>query len=202
MKVLHIKVSHNGEKSKSRLVSESVLKRLNDKKGPIQETIMDLSVNPIPHLSSESIESFFVKPEQRSDAQKRAASLSDSLVDQLFAHDLILISSPMWNLGLPSVLKAWFDHITRAGRTFAFTSEGTKVGLVKNKKVIAVVSSGSVFSEGPFVNDDQFSPYIKKAFEYIGVNDVELLRVEGTATPQVAPMAVSDALARIETIYF
>lgn len=151
-------------------------------------------------MSALTISAFFVKPDERSEEQKEAIHLSDTLVDLLFASDIVVVSTPMWNLGLPSVLKAWFDHITRAGRTFAFTKEGHKVGLVKDKKVIAVVSSGSMFSEGPFINDDQFSPYFRTAMAYIGVEDVEIIRVEGTAMPLNAPHAISNAYKNIDQL--
>ncbi|MGM9435089.1 NAD(P)H-dependent oxidoreductase [Klebsiella quasipneumoniae] len=82
-------------------------------------------------------------------------------------------------------VKGLVDHITRAGRTFAFTPEGKKIGLVSGKKVYCVVASGSVFAHGPFVADDQFTPYIRVALEYIGITDVQFIRVDGTHDPSL-----------------
>jgi len=137
----------------------------------------------------------------RDEAQRDAIRTSEQLVDQLFACDTLVISSPMWNLGLPSVLKAWFDHITRAGRTFAFTPEGTKVGLVSGKKVYCVMASGSVFAHGPFMQDDQFTPYVRAALAYIGISDVQFIRVDGTHDPLSRARALPEALETIERLF-
>lgn len=202
MKLLHIKVSQNLEGSASRKASHHLVEKLKTKYPELEETILDLSVNPLPHLNSLTISAFFTSHDARSNEQIEAVRLSDKMVDMLFDHDVIIVSSPMWNLGLPSVLKAWFDHVTRAGRTFAFTGIGTKVGLIKNKKVYGIVASGSLFSEGPFINDDQFSPYFKVALNYIGIDDVEIVRVEGTHDPRTSATALSTALKNIDQLKF
>lgn len=198
MKLLHIKVSQNIDGSTSRKASAHLLAKLQVKYPQLIETVLDLSIDPLPHLDALTIGSFFVTPPQRTDAQRQAVQLSDRLVDMLLETDILLISSPMWNLGLPSVLKAWFDHITRAGRTFAFTEQGAKVGLVLGKKVYIVVSSGSVFSSGPYVNDDQFTPYMTTALAYVGITDLQFFRVDGTHDPVSRATALPLALNTID----
>ncbi|MFC6631847.1 FMN-dependent NADH-azoreductase [Microbulbifer taiwanensis] len=195
MNLLHIKVSPNISASASREVSDHLVDRLKLKYPDISEKTIDLSQDPLPHLDGSTIEAFFTKPEERTERQKNSVILSDRMVDMLFDSDLLIISSPMWNLGLPSVLKAWFDHITRAGRTFAFTDTGTKVGLVPDKKVYIVVASGSVFSGGPYVSHDQFTPYIKFALQYVGITDVNFVRVDGTHDPLTRECAVPKAIS-------
>ncbi|MDF7647185.1 NAD(P)H-dependent oxidoreductase [Erwiniaceae bacterium L1_54_3] len=201
MKLLHIQVSPDLAGSASRIASARLVEKLRAQHADLEETFLDLAQHPLPHLDAFTIGAFFTRPEERSDAQRAAIQTSETLVDQLFACDTLVISSPMWNLGLPSVLKAWFDHITRAGRTFAFTPEGTKVGLVNGKKVYSVVASGSVFAQGPFVQDDQFTPYIRVALEYIGITDVEFIRVDGTHDPVSRDTALPQALQAIDRLF-
>jgi Acyl carrier protein phosphodiesterase len=201
MKLLHIQVSPDLAGSALRIASARLVEKLRAQHGDLEETIVDLAQHPLPHLDAFTIGAFFTRPEERNDEQRAAIATSEKLVDQLFACDTLVISSPMWNLGLPSVLKAWFDHITRAGRTFAFTAEGTKVGLVNGKKVYSVVASGSVFAHGPFVQDDQFTPYIRVALEYIGITDVNFIRVDGTHDPISRDTALPHALQAIDRLF-
>jgi FMN-dependent NADH-azoreductase len=201
MKLLHIQVSPDLAGSASRSASARLVEKLRAQHHDLEETVLDLAQHPLPHLDAFTIGAFFTRPEDRNDAQRAAIQTSEKMVDQLFACDTLVISSPMWNLGLPSVLKAWFDHITRAGRTFAFTPEGTKVGLVSGKKVYSVVASGSVFAHGPFVQDDQFTPYIRVALEYIGITDVEFIRVDGTHDPVSRDTALPQALQAIDRLF-
>lgn len=200
MKLLHVQVSPSLENSSSRKASNYLIEKMKNKDSSLVETILDLDRDPLPHLSSLTISAFFTQVDKRTPEQHSAILLSDKMVDQIMSSDVIVISTPMWNLGLPSVLKAWFDHITRAGRTFAFTKEGTKIGLVNGKKVFAVISSGSLFSEGPFVADDQCSPYLRSALSYIGINELEIIRVEGTHMPATSAAAIPVALSHIDKI--
>jgi len=201
MKLLHIKVSPDLAGSSSRAASARLVEKLRTQHAFLEETVLDLAQQPLPHLDAFTINAFFTRPELRNDAQLAAIQNSEQLVDQLFACDTLVISSPMWNLGLPSVLKAWFDHITRAGRTFAFTSEGTKVGLVSGKKVYCVIASGSVFTHEPFIQDDQFTPYIRVALEYIGMTNVQFIRVDGTHDPVSRATALPHALQTISRLF-
>lgn len=199
MKLLHIQVSPALLNSSSRKTSNYLVEKIKRERPGMIETILDLDSNPIPHLTGLTISAFFTSADKRTPEQHAAIKLSDSLVDQLLDTDMIVISTPMWNLGLPSVLKAWFDHITRAGRTFAFTGEG-KIGLVNGKKVYVVLSSGSLFSVGASMNDDQSSPYFRTALSYIGINDVEIIRVEGNNMPSVSAGAIPAALTKIDEL--
>lgn len=198
MKLLHIKVSPNLTGSASRIVASHLLARLQQRYPALTETVLDLAQQPLPHLDALTVSAFLTKAEERSAEQRQAAALSEQLVDQLLAHDTLLISSPMWNLGLPSVLKAWFDHITRAGRTFAFNAEGEKVGLVNNKQVLVVMANGTPLLGRPTEADDQFTPYITTALRYIGITDVRFIRVDGTHHPQTKAAAVPEAVAAID----
>ncbi|WP_182419093.1 FMN-dependent NADH-azoreductase [Bartonella sp. HY038] len=201
MRLLHIKVSQDLEGSSSRKASAYLVDKLKALHPDISETIIDLAQNPLPHLDSAMITAIFTKPELRNEAQWELLKKSDELVDQLFNHEILVISSPIYNLGLPSVLKAWFDHVTRAGRTFAFKSDGTKTGLVHNLKAFCVFSTGSIFSAGPFVSDDQFTPYVRVALEYIGIKDLTNFRIEGTQDAKTRDTALAHGLKQIDHFF-
>ncbi|WP_337879899.1 NAD(P)H-dependent oxidoreductase [Rheinheimera sp.] len=198
MKLLHITVSPNRLNSASRAVAEYLLTQLRQRYPGLQVTTLDLAQDPLPHLDALMVGAFLTKPDARSAGQQQAVQLSDQLVDQLLAHDMLLIASPVWNLGLPSVLKAWFDHITRAGRTFAFTAQGDKVGLVPDRPVFVVMANGTPFIGQPTEQDDQFTPYIRTALRYIGVTNLKFIRVDGTHHPRTKACAVPEAMAATE----
>lgn len=133
MKLLNLEVSPNGENSSSRQVSRHLLKKFKKDFPGISITTRDLNAQPIPHLTGAGVGAAFTPPDARIPEQKEAIKYSDELVDELLASDVVVISTPLWNFGLPSVLKAWVDQIVRVGRTFTFSPEGFK-GLVPQKK--------------------------------------------------------------------
>lgn len=135
----------------------------------------NLTVEPIPHLAEETINAFFTPAEQRTDAQREAVRVSDELVAELFAADVVVIGVPMYNFGIPSTLKAYFDHIARAGTTFRYTSNGAE-GLVKGKKVYIVAARGGVYSGTPA---DTQTEYLKTFLGFIGIEDVSFIYAEG-----------------------
>lgn len=195
MKLLHIQASPNKEKSVSREVSNYLVSKLH----PSENILIDLDAHPLPHITGTEVGAFFTPEEQRSPEQQAAIRLSDEKVDELLTSDVVVISTPMWNFGIPSVLKAWFDHISRAGKTFKFGPDGLK-GLAGGRKVYVVVSSGSVFSEGPYASMDILIPWFKTTLGFIGITDLQIIRVEGTNTPEAAATAVSKAKASVDRI--
>ncbi|MDR3745661.1 MAG: NAD(P)H-dependent oxidoreductase, partial [Acidobacteriaceae bacterium] len=98
-------------------------------------------------------------------------------------------ASPMWNFAIPSSLMAWVDHIVRAGKTFNYTETGA-VGLAKDTKAILVLSSGGVYSEGPWKPFDTVEPYLRQILGFLGIDDVQTVRAEGTNVPSLAADAV------------
>lgn len=192
MKVLLVTVSPNGEQSASRIVANKLIGKLK----PSQVINRDLSQDPVPHITGKEVVAAFTPAEARTAEQKNLLKESDALVDELLAADTIVIATPMWNFGTPSVLKAWIDHVVRAGRTFAFTDKGL-VGHAAGKKVYVIMSSGSVFSSGPFAPMDALSLGIKSFLSFIGITDVEMIRVEGTNDPKTRDNAIENALNNI-----
>lgn len=195
MKLLHIQSSPNLETSLSREVSNYLAGKIN----ATSVKHLDLYTNPLPHVSWTTVGSFFTPEDARTSEQKESIKLSDEKVNEFLDSDVIVISTPMWNFGAPSALKAWFDHISRAGKTFSYTPEGLK-GLAGGRKVYLVISSGSIFSEGPYEKMDQLTPWFKTALGFIGINDVEVIRVEGTNSPEAAAKAVAKAKAQVDQL--
>ncbi|MDB5756261.1 MAG: FMN-dependent NADH-azoreductase, partial [Massilia sp.] len=121
--------------------------------------------------------------------------LSDALVDELLAADVIVIGAPMYNFSVSSTLKAWIDHVARAGRTFEYGATGP-VGLVTGKKVFIVTAAGGVYSEGPSQAYDFLGTYLRSVLGFIGMTDITFVRAEGLAMGEAA---LADSLARSRT---
>jgi FMN-dependent NADH-azoreductase len=195
--LLVINVSPSGEASASRQVSKQLVEKLRSEHGTIVER--DLAKEPLPHLTPEMIQAYFTPVDNRSSAQKQLLEKSDQLVDELLAADTIVVATPMWNFGPPSVLKSWVDHIVRAGRTFSF-AEGKLKGLAKAQKAYVIISSGGLFSTGPMSLMDAVTPSLKSVFSFIGVPEVQIIRVEGTNDPTARENAISGALENLHRI--
>nr|WP_305089167.1 FMN-dependent NADH-azoreductase [Massilia sp. YIM B04103] len=152
----------------------------------------DLAAQPVPHLSEEMMGAFFTAPEQRNAAQAAVVKTSDALVAELFAADVIVIGAPMYNFSISSTLKAWIDHIARAGLTFKYTENGP-LGLVQGKKVYVFTASGGVYSEGPGSGFDFLSTYLRAALGFLGMSDIRFIQAEGVAGGE---QAVADTVAK------
>ncbi len=151
---------------------------------------------PYPHLQETQLNAFFTPADQRSAVQQEAALVSDIATEQLFEADVIVIAVPMYNFSVPSVLKAWIDHISRAGITFKYTEAGP-MGLVNNKKVYIALASGGIYSEG-FMKDNDFAePYLKAVLSFLGMKDITTVRVEGLAMPGIQDTALQKAIDSI-----
>ena len=194
--ILHIDSSPLGEKSFSRKLTEKIVAALQAKHPDSKIITRDFGTNPLPHLSSTVLEAFFTPEDKRNAALAEAIKLSDQAVDEMIAADSIVIGSPMWNFGIPSSLKAWIDHITRAGRTFRYTSTGSEGLLDKSKKVIIGSARGGVYTQGAAASLDYQEPYLKAALGFVGLTDISFVRAEGVAMGEVA---VKNAMQTAET---
>ncbi|MCK6594110.1 MAG: NAD(P)H-dependent oxidoreductase [Bacteriovoracaceae bacterium] len=199
-KVLVIEASPNGEQSLSKKGTLLVIDALKMRFENIEIKVRDLQQNPVPHLKPELIQAMFTKAEMRSTDMLQTLKLSEELTDELLWADEIIIATPMWNFSVPSVLKAWVDHVSRAGKTFSFTDEGL-IGLAAGRKAYVVVASGSVFSEGAFASFDALSPFVKAFFGFIGIPDVHIIRVEGVNDPNNHHNALSKASDTVNSIF-
>jgi len=141
----------------------------------------DVGANPPPHLDEATIGAFYAPEEARSEEQQEQIALSDELVSELEAADVVVIGSPMHNFGLPSGLKAWIDHVARVGRTFKYTENGP-VGLLTGKKVFVLTARGGNYSESsPAHAMDHQAPYLITVLGFLGLDDVTFIHAHGVA---------------------
>jgi FMN-dependent NADH-azoreductase len=198
--ILIIEVSPKGSDSASRKVTQNLSARLVARFPAARIVHRDLSKDRVPHLDYSTLKAISSKDPAEVQANKESARLSDELTNELLASDLLVIATPMWNFGIPSLLKAWIDLVVRAGQTFNYGENGV-VGLAKNKKAILVLASGGVFSDGPWKPWDFVEPYLRTILGFIGIQDVQTVRVEGTNIPALAASALPNAERSVEALH-
>ncbi|HYS76703.1 MAG TPA: FMN-dependent NADH-azoreductase [Burkholderiales bacterium] len=161
----------------------------------------DLAKEPVPHLDAARFAAFVAKPEERTPEQQAVVDYSDALIGELKRADVVVLGLPMYNFGLPSTLKAYFDHVGRAGETFKYTEKGP-AGLLTGKKVYVFAARGGMYAGTP--NDTQ-TPFIRTFLSFIGMDDIEFIYAEGLAISEASKekgiaraQAAIDALAKPE----
>ncbi len=195
--LLHIDSSARSGGSISRQLTASFATQWQAKNPGGKIVHRDLAANTLPHLSESLLGAYFTPADARNAEQADLIKQSDALVDELLAADTIVIGVPMYNFAPPSTLKAWIDHVFRAGRTFKYTDTGP-VGLVSGKKAVIILSRGGKYSEGPMEALDFQGKYLKSALAFIGITDVELVIAEGVSMgEEAAKQALANAEARI-----
>jgi len=198
--ILLVTSSPRGDVSRSTAVAHELAGRLRAEAPGRNLVHRDLVAEPLAAVGPAFASGIYTAPEARTESEWRAVALSDRLVDELFKADRIVIGAAMINFGIPAQLKTWFDHVVRAGRTFRFTDNGPE-GLVHGKKAYLVVASGGVYSEGPAAGLDHAVPYLETILSFIGISDIELVRIEGTALGEEAERrAVAAAKAELPAL--
>lgn len=195
-KILNIISSPRGAASYSIQLTEALLDSLRKAYPGSTVKTVNLVEKHLPHLEESHLAGFFTPPEQQTEEHKEALRHSEEAILDVLEADILIIGAPMYNFSIPSALKAWIDHIVRAGKTFSYSEKGVE-GLLKGKKVYLVESSGGVYSDGPMKEMDFVEPYLKSVLSFIGLTDIVTLRVEGTAVPGIREHAMEKALAGI-----
>jgi len=178
-RLLFIKSSILGGDSKSSLVAGEFVENWLKKHPGSQIVTRDLGTDPISHLTVSHLAALQTPAEKRSAEQVQSVASADAMIAELEEADTIVIASPMYNFSISTNLRAWIDHVVRAGRTFRYTEEGRPEGLLKNKKVVVVTSRGGVYSEGPLNAFDFQEPYLRTILGFIGLTNVTFIHVEG-----------------------
>jgi FMN-dependent NADH-azoreductase len=194
--ILHLKSSIQGAASYSSKLGHAIVEKIQNKYPDSEVKVIDLVDMDIPHLKPEVLRAFFTPGDQLSAEDKEAIRLSDNLVQQLMAADIIVVGAALINYTIPSSLKAWIDHITRAGITFGYDQNGP-FGKVIGKKVYVAMSSGGVYSEGPGKANDFVAPYLKAFFGFLGMTDLTVFRAEGLKVPGLQEHALSRGIESI-----
>jgi FMN-dependent NADH-azoreductase len=190
--ILHINSSVRSTGSISRQLSGEFLRSWLAVRPTDVIVTRDLAANPVPHLNDDVMQAFFTAAELHSPEQSQAVQLSNDLVAELLSADTIVLGAPMYNFSVSSTLKAWIDHVTRAGLTFKYTSNGP-IGLVQGKKMYVFTSRGGVYSRGPAKAMDFHETYLRAVLGFIGLTEITFIHTEGLA---MGESAVADALTR------
>jgi FMN-dependent NADH-azoreductase len=195
-KILHIISSPRGEASYSIRLGHAIIEKLKTVY-PDSEVKENILVNKqFPHLEEAQISSFYTAPENRTAENKEAVRHSDESIKEIMDADFLVIGAPMYNFSVPSTLKAWIDHIARAGVTVKYGDNGPK-GLVEGKKAYLAVASGGIYSEGMMKPYDFVTPYLQTLLSFIGIKDITIVRAEGTSLPQFKETAIETAIEKM-----
>ncbi|WP_029134968.1 FMN-dependent NADH-azoreductase [Sedimenticola selenatireducens] len=174
-RLLHIDTSARLTGSDSRRLSAQFVRQWVDNHPEYQVMERDLVSKPLPHLDDAMLAAMMSPPEQHTPEMTRIADRINLLIDEFLSADAVVLGVPMYNLGIPSTLKAYIDHIVMAGRTFAYTDKGA-VGLVPDKPVFIITARGGMHSGA---STDQQAPYLQTLFNFLGIKQVNFIHSEG-----------------------
>ncbi len=197
-RVLHLKSSLLGKDSYSIKLGDAIVEKIKEKYPDVNIEELNLVEIEIPHLTPSVLQSFFIPADKLTEEQRKSIRLSNQLVSQVLAADIIVIGAPLINFTIHSSLKAWIDHITRRGITFGYDENGLPFGMITGKKVYVAMSSGGIYSEGPGKANDFVAPYLKAFLGFLGMTDLTVFRAEGLHVPSVKEFALQKAIEGIK----
>jgi FMN-dependent NADH-azoreductase len=179
MKLLHIDSSPLGTNSVSRQLTEATVAIWRAANPGTTVEYLDLATDAPSHLNIDSLGfRLGIDADGLSDVQRRENAISEKLVSQFLAADVVVVGAPMFNFTVTTQLKAWIDRIAQAGRTFRYTANGPE-GLAAGKTVIVASTRGGAYDVGSAM--DHQESYLKTMFGFMGVTDVRFVRAEGLA---------------------
>ena len=184
MNILHLDSSIQGDNSASRTISAAIVEQLRTVHGDAAVSYRDLATQPLPHLTL---------------AGFGTAAAAETL-DQFLAADILVIGAAMYNFGIPTQLKSWFDHILISGKTFRYGENGAE-GLAGTKRVIVALARGGYYADAPAVTMEHAETHLRAMLGFIGVTEPEFIIAEGLAVgPEMRAQAMQDALGHVKTI--
>ena len=193
MKLLHIDAGITGPDAVSRQISAAIVDNLVRANPGLEVVRRDLDADPIPHLDSRNVGALRAID---GEALEGEAARTAAILKEFLEADVLVLGAPMYNLGIPSLLKAWFDRIMVAGKTFRYTAEGVQ-GLAGDKTVIIASARGGLYAPGtPQAAVDFHEPYLRGLFGFMGVQDLTIVRAEGVnVSPELRESALKAAFA-------
>jgi len=193
-RLLFVTSSLFGEASKSRLIGGEFVAawRLAHPGTEVVERV--LSADSMPHLTQATLAALATPADARSAAQQAAVGFADGLIEEVEAADVIVIAAPMYNFTISTLLKAWLDHVARAGRTFRYTASGPE-GLLRGKTVFVTTARGGFYGAGsPAMALDFQAPYLRAMLGFLGMTDVTFVHAEGlNINPEAAARGLAEA---------
>ncbi|MCA6439926.1 MAG: FMN-dependent NADH-azoreductase [Sediminibacterium sp.] len=191
--ILVIKSSPRGANSVSNQLTDALTEKLKGEYPDANFTSRDISTG-LPFVTEKLIQAFYSDPATHTEDFKQEVAISDELVNELLANEIIVIGLPLYNFTVPAALKAYIDLIVRAGITFKFNGPGQYEGLVHGKKVYLVLATGGAPIGSPY---DNASAYLKNILGFLGITDVTVLGASGTNIPEVVENAIKEAKEEI-----
>jgi FMN-dependent NADH-azoreductase len=176
--VLALRSSILGAASASNHLIDQTLASLRAEDATIRVIDRDLAATPVPHLDGDGANALRADPANAS--QEAARALSDLLIAELKSADILLIGAPMYNFGISSMLKSWFDHVLRAGVTFRYSDAGPE-GLLAGKRAIVILTRGGQYSDGPARTMDAQEPHLRTLLDFVGITEQTFVRAEKLA---------------------
>ncbi|GGD97328.1 MULTISPECIES: FMN-dependent NADH-azoreductase [Caballeronia] len=173
--ILQINSAARSQGAQSTLLADELTAKLQQSNPGAKVVVRNLLADNLPHLDDATLGAFFTPADQRSAEQAAIAAKSDALIAELQAADIVVIAAPLYNFGISSQLKAYFDQVARAGITFRYTANGPE-GLVKGKKVFVVSARGGKYVGTPH---DSQTPYLQSFLGFLGMTDVNFIYAEG-----------------------
>lgn len=198
--ILLVTSSPRGNESLSTKIATEFVDKLKVQHPGATVVTRDLGQNPIAHLDTVTTSAIRKPADARNSEEAAAAKLSDELVAELLAADTVVLATGLINFNIYSTLKSWIDNVARAGMTFRYTAEGPQ-GLATGKKVYVVLSAAGIYSEGPAMAMNHAVPYLKTVLGFMGMTDVEVIYIEGTAFgPEAYEKAIAAAQDRTQQL--
>ena len=196
--LLHISVSPRGSYSISRRLSDAAVEAWKQRNPGARVIERDLAKTQLTFVDLDWIAGAYSPPEKHNENHKKALAISDELISELVDADEIILGAPMYNFAIPAALKAWIDHVVRAGKTFRYAAGGKPEGLLagKNKRVLAIIASGGSYIEGSgFSALDYEVPYLRFIFGFMGITDIQFIQAGGTGSVAQGRLSAEEFLA-------
>ncbi len=195
--LLALTSSLSGADGVSTRLVEYFLRRWHERATEDRITRRDLAAEPLPHLDRDTFAAFSTAPEKRSASQRKLAERSDMLIDEFLDANVVVLGAPMYNFSVPSTLKAYIDHLARAGRTFRYTKSGA-IGLAGDTRMVVLSARGSIYKGS---SRDLQTPYLKQIFALMGVRDIRFIAAEGlNVSDKRRERAIAGAQAEIDEL--
>ncbi|KQQ66473.1 FMN-dependent NADH-azoreductase [Pseudomonas sp. Leaf127] len=196
-RVLIIESSARQQDSVSRQLTRQFIEQWKASHPADAITVRDLAVNPVPHLDATLLGGWMKPEDQRSDTEQAALERSNVLTDELLAADVVVLAAPMYNFAIPSTLKAWLDHVLRAGVTFKYGETGPQ-GLLTDKRAFVLTARGGLYTGSSL---DHQEPYLRQVLGFVGIHDVTFIHAEGlNMGGEFSEKGLSQALARVAEV--
>ncbi len=187
--ILHIDSSLFSTNGVSSTLAARFVSALKQRHPNARVTHHDLGADPVPHLDGARLTAISTPADQRTTEQQLIADEADALIHELQDADLLVLGVPMYNFSVPTQLKAWFDHVARAGTTFHYTENGPE-GLLKGKRAVVFTSRGGMHRDQA---TDTITPFVRTFLNFLGIADVKFVYAEGLAMGDEARQGGIDA---------